>query len=147
MNQPLKEKLTDTLEQQDDIVLAFLYGSAAAGRETSQSDLDIATLHKGRPSREQVEAVKDELEKTSGKEVDLLLLNDASPIICMQVLKKGIPLIRRGSAYGRVLYPNRQRIRRSQVHKKGNRRKYSQRNDLCLTETSFLLKSPSSSVA
>ncbi|MCK9231040.1 MAG: nucleotidyltransferase domain-containing protein [Syntrophales bacterium] len=87
------------VERHDDIVLAFLFGSAAAGRETPASDLDIALLFREAPSRERVEAIRQALEQATGREIDLVLLNDASPIIRMQVLKKGIPLIRRGRAY------------------------------------------------
>lgn len=88
------------LDRYNDVTLAFMFGSAAAGRQTPASDLDIALLFREAPGRERrIEHIRAELEEATGKEVDLVLLDDASPIIRMQVLKKGILLIRRESAY------------------------------------------------
>ncbi len=97
--QSFEDSAKAQVDRYDDIVLAFLFGSAAAGRVTPASDLDIALLFRETPSRERVEDIRAGLEQATGREVDLVLLNDASPIIRMQVLKKGIPLVRRGRAY------------------------------------------------
>lgn len=98
MKQSIRKAITERLERRDEIMLAFVYGSAAAGRDTSDSDLDIAILFKNGPSPDQEAAIRDELEEVSGKEIDLLSLNNASPIIRMQVVKGGQVLLARGSA-------------------------------------------------
>ena len=99
MNPSLREMLKDSLSRHAEIRLAFLFGSVAAGRETPSSDLDIAVLFQDAPSTEQLHSIGDELESKTGKEVDLVVLNDASPIIRMQVLKNGILLINHGTTY------------------------------------------------
>ena len=95
----LENTIKARLERYNDITLAFLFGSAAAGRQAPASDLDIALLFREVPGRERIEQISAELERATGNEIDLVLLDDASPIIRMQVLKKGVPLIRREGAY------------------------------------------------
>ncbi|MDR9410334.1 MAG: nucleotidyltransferase domain-containing protein [Balneolaceae bacterium] len=79
------------------IAAVYLYGSAASGKEHKHSDLDIALLYKEgeEPEFNEQLQIVDDLTSSLGKEIDLLILNGASPIIRMQVLKKGKKMIER----------------------------------------------------
>ncbi len=85
-------------ESKEDILLAFVFGSAAANRLTSESDVDIALLFSHKPGYFQVMKMKAVLAAAVGREVDIVLLNDSSPIIRMQVLKNGKLLKKKNDA-------------------------------------------------
>jgi len=84
-------KIKSYLTEHPAIFVAFLYGSHATGRVNSGSDIDIALLYDRNllPDVEQRLQLVDNLISITKRDVDLLILNDASPIICMQVLRKG----------------------------------------------------------
>lgn len=91
------EIIKEYLQEETGIAAVYLYGSAASGRDQASSDIDIALLYKqGMQSdiNKQLQ-IADDLTSALGREVDLLMLNGASPIIRMQVLKKGIKLLER----------------------------------------------------
>jgi len=79
------------------LAAVYLFGSVASGREQADSDVDIALLYKEGevPDTNKQLLICDELTSVLEKEVDLLILNDASPIIRMQVLKKGKKIFER----------------------------------------------------
>ena len=91
--------ITDYLSRYADIRLAFLFGSIAAGHHSEASDIDLAILFQTEPDFYFLDNIKNALSGFIKREIDIVVLNDASPIIKMQVLKKGIPLIRRYKAY------------------------------------------------
>lgn len=76
------------------IKLAFLFGSFAGGYASATSDLDVALLFEKKPDYSLLESIKDVLSKHIKREIDLLVLNDALPVIRMQVLKRGHLLIK-----------------------------------------------------
>lgn len=83
------QKLKDFLDQESDVVLAFLFGSAAKGRETEDSDVDIALFLKDKGEKGRIWS------KTTSflqKEVDLILLDETPATLTSAVLKTGIPL-------------------------------------------------------
>jgi predicted nucleotidyltransferase len=88
-------ELKKFFEKNYDILLAFVFGSVAKGRERDESDIDIAILFSKSPSFDASFKVKDEISDILKKEVDLAILNDASPILGMQVLKYGKLLFER----------------------------------------------------
>jgi len=88
-------ELKKFFEKNYDILLAFVFGSVAKGRERDESDIDIAILFSKSPSFDASLKVKDEISDILKKEVDLAILNDASPILGMQVLKYGKLLFER----------------------------------------------------
>jgi len=72
----------------------LVFGSRAKGRESPGSDYDIAILIAGpAPGWESVRRLQLDLEETLGAEVDLVILDDASPILAMQVLRDGRALV------------------------------------------------------
>ena len=95
----IQKILTDHLSTYDDIRLVFLFGSFAAGLHSEASDIDLAILFQIEPDFYFLDEIKNTLSGFIKKEIDIVTLNNASPIIKMQVLKNGIPLIRRGHAY------------------------------------------------
>jgi predicted nucleotidyltransferase len=72
-----------------------LFGSYARQTETPQSDVDIAILCEGAhiPDGFQLIAWREALSTLLQKDVDLVCLNSASPIIGMQVYKNGKALL------------------------------------------------------
>lgn len=87
------KKLKETLTMHSDIVLVFLFGSFPRGETTSFSDLDIALFFTGAIDFYRINELKEDISEMFGIEVDIVVLNNASPIIKMQVLKKGTLLI------------------------------------------------------
>ena len=67
----------------------WLFGSEAAGRATSRSDVDLAALFATRPSPQALVAAREELREIVGRAVDLVDLERASPVLAMQALKHG----------------------------------------------------------
>jgi predicted nucleotidyltransferase len=68
----------------------LLYGSHAAGRDGSTSDVDLA-LVMGSTTIEPfaLAAARTDLEEVLGRPVDLAVLDSASPILRMEVLRSG----------------------------------------------------------
>jgi len=75
------------------IILAYLFGSHAAGTAASASDIDLAVLLPGNKlsSSEFYLRLITDIRNTIGTErFDLLLLNRASPLIQNEVVRSGI---------------------------------------------------------
>ncbi len=89
----ISAKLKESLLIRDDIAFAFLFGSSVTGGKNALSDLDIAVFFNQRVAFEKIYALREDLAETLGTEVDVVVLNNASPVIKMQVLKKGVFLI------------------------------------------------------
>jgi predicted nucleotidyltransferase len=76
-----------------DVSLAFLFGSFARDNVTPFSDLDVAIFFYDTPDFYRINDMREKLSEMLNMAVDIVILNNASPIIKMQVLKKGILLI------------------------------------------------------
>ena len=86
---PVAEILNTFFKDRNDVALAFLFGSFASGTMTARSDIDIGILFHELPDIYGINNIKEDLSGLLKKEVDVVALNDASPILNMQVLKKG----------------------------------------------------------
>ena len=86
----MKENLEKFSVQQKDFLLVFLFGSFARGFSRDESDVDVAIMFEKVPDFFRLDDLKDQLSRRAGKEVDILTLNTASPIIKMQVLRYGV---------------------------------------------------------
>ena len=95
----LTTKLASFFKVKNDISLAFLIGSQASGRARPESDVDVAVLFYSPPSSEEILSLKGDLEDLVKKNIDLVLLNGAGPVIGIQALKTGILLLNRDCAY------------------------------------------------
>jgi predicted nucleotidyltransferase len=91
----IREKLNNFLSAYDDAILVFLFGSYAGDEVTVFSDLDIAIFFRESPDIYAFNELREKLERTLHIAVDVVTLNSASPVIRMQVLKKGVLLINR----------------------------------------------------
>jgi len=86
----------------DEISMAFVFGSVAAGSQRHESDLDLAIYFKTRHGEIEWESdaryptedqIWGDLERMAGREIDLLVLNRAPATICDTVLREGKPLL------------------------------------------------------
>lgn len=84
------------------VSMAFLFGSFAAGRATSDSDVDIAVYFE--PSGKSPEWEEDgiyedednlwgEVERLVGRSTDLVVLNRAPSTLAFSIIRLGIPLV------------------------------------------------------
>lgn len=83
------KKLLEYLPVQQDILMAFVFGSFVSRDRTAISDLDVALLFDGKIEFSRVGIIREELSALLGIDVDVVVLNTAAPVIKMQVLKKG----------------------------------------------------------
>jgi uncharacterized protein len=95
------QPLQDYLRQQADVVVAYLFGSAALGRMTPMSDVDIAVLLDAPPDSEalverQLTLLTD-LDQMVEPELQIALLNHAPPLLAYEVIREGILLHERSS--------------------------------------------------
>jgi len=86
----LQKNLEEFALKQGNFLLVFLFGSIARGFSTDESDVDIAIMFERVPDLFELNDLRDQLSRCAGKEVDLITLNTASPIIKMQVLRYGL---------------------------------------------------------
>ena len=83
-------RLKDFFKNEGRILLVFVFGSFAVGRITSHSDIDLALLFERPPDVDETNRLRDELTGLLHREADVVVLNSASPILRMQVLKTGV---------------------------------------------------------
>jgi predicted nucleotidyltransferase len=96
------DKLKHYFQNRDDIAFAFLYGSYAKNRAAKISDVDIAVYFypENRHPIEYEEEIFydgedkiwDDLETMLNKDVELLVLNRAFPVVADSAIK-GIPIV------------------------------------------------------
>ena len=95
LNPRIVEAVEQFGESHLEIVGVFVFGSAATGKTHSASDVDVAVLVEDAflKERRALPLVLDyvvELEPLLGSDVDVVVLNTASPLLRHQVFKKGI---------------------------------------------------------
>jgi uncharacterized protein len=73
-----------------EILLFFIFGSFAGKRMRPSSDVDIGILFKIAPDIDRINDLTEKLSSLLQREVDLVVLNQASPVLKMQILKHGI---------------------------------------------------------
>lgn len=85
----------DRLDQRFGVDTIWLYGSAARGELRADSDVDLAMLARRRPTAEELFEARSEAAELIGRDVDLVDLDRASPVLAMQVLRYGRLLVDR----------------------------------------------------
>lgn len=83
------QTIANFLDRRFGLDTLWLFGSEAAGTARQDSDLDLAALFKRRPSAIELLDAGGELADTLHRYVDLIDLDQASPILGMQVLRHG----------------------------------------------------------
>jgi len=93
-------KLKEYFSKRTEVLMAFLFGSFAKGREMRESDFDIAVyfdpkkLPKKEEKRFDLEGeIWSDVSDIVKKEVDLTPLNEAPASLVSSVIKTGIPLV------------------------------------------------------
>ncbi len=74
------------------IAAVYLFGSTADGTARQDSDIDVAVLFDGIPARTLNGprfTIEGELEAVLGRQVDLVVLNDAPVDLAIRVLRRG----------------------------------------------------------
>jgi predicted nucleotidyltransferase len=89
MDSNIKETVKSYFMNKDNVLLVFIFGSFMSGRLTSQSDIDIAVLFDKKPDFHEILKLTGLISEEINREVDIVVLNESSPIIRMQVLKTG----------------------------------------------------------
>lgn len=93
---PLKEVENQLPElfRRRGVVLAYLFGSHAEGHVHGESDIDFAVLLPGEPEftqryRTQMDLMGDLMDLLRFEDVDVVILNEAPPLLRMEVLRRG----------------------------------------------------------
>lgn len=90
-----RKKLINLIQLDKDIVAAILFGSESLGTASVDSDIGIALLYASNhiPNPISVLGFRQQISDEMRQDVDIVLLNKASPIIAMQAIKNGVPLL------------------------------------------------------
>jgi predicted nucleotidyltransferase len=98
-NDRVDAALTAVLEDADGLVSAYIFGSMARGRAHRESDVDVGVLLDRRihplaadrfEARLRLAAL---LQAAVGRHVDIVILNDAPPQLCRQIITAGRRLV------------------------------------------------------
>jgi hypothetical protein len=90
----LETSLIETLEKMPEIELAVIFGSVARGKETQESDIDIGVLSKS-PSRDLLRRLELLLGRATGREVEVVSLEEAPPLLRFEIARDGKVLVER----------------------------------------------------
>ncbi len=99
MDSEAEKRLRSFFAEERNVRLAFLMGSFAKGTARPDSDVDVAVLFGRSFVPDDVLDMKGRLEKLLERDVDLVVLDRAGPVIRMQALKTGILLVSEKGAY------------------------------------------------
>jgi len=96
----IHDNLKDLFASDDNVILAFAFGSIVAGKIHSSSDIDIAVLLRSCRDRHECAEIAlslgERLSATLNTDrVDLVVLNTASPLLMFEVATKGILIYER----------------------------------------------------
>ncbi len=86
---PILQTVAQTLQARPEVLLAWVYGSFASEKQTSQSDLDIAIAGSRLFTPEERVALAADLARVARREVDLVDLRAERGVISSQVLTRG----------------------------------------------------------
>ena len=90
------KKIKSFFKGRNDVSLVFLFGSFVSREMTALSDIDVGIIFYSIPDFYEVNTIKEDLTALLKRDVDIVLLNNASPVIKMQILKKGILVFQAG---------------------------------------------------
>ena len=87
--------MADSFSGNHRVVAAYLFGSVARGDDGPTSDVDVGIVLAAGPARdmaalENVGSLHADLERRLRRDVDLAVLNDASPDLLHRVLRDGL---------------------------------------------------------
>lgn len=90
----VRSQLESYFAGQSQVLVAYLFGSQALGRSGPLSDLDVAVLLSDTPTADEcfdarLEIIGGLMDRLHTDEIDVLVLNQAPPVLCYQVLRTG----------------------------------------------------------
>jgi len=88
-------KLKTYFQEDTNVLFAFIFGSYVKGRDKRESDLDVAVFFNNPPEGLDLLGYINKLSDILEKDVHLIVLNNASPMLRHQVVKYGIRLIKK----------------------------------------------------
>jgi hypothetical protein len=88
------------LESRSEILAAYIFGSVVTGRTRPDSDIDVAVLVSGNvmrkdPWKYRLGLTADLMAALKRDDIDLILLNQAPPLLAHRVLSKGKLILER----------------------------------------------------
>lgn len=91
----LEDRLRAALERQPEVLVAYLFGSAARGRPGPLSDVDVAVLLAEDSDRtgRRLDLIGDLAAAAGTDEVDLVVLNEAPNELAFRVIRDGRVLL------------------------------------------------------
>jgi predicted nucleotidyltransferase len=102
-NENLTRAILAAINTQSGIRLAILFGSLAAGRERTDSDLDLAVDAGRRLTTSEKLALMNELAERTGRPVDLVDLYAVGEPLLGQILRHGKRLLGGGACYASLI--------------------------------------------
>lgn len=102
MRKEVLENLKTLFKGEEQVLVAYLFGSQVRNIQTLQSDIDIAVLLSETPQKllGYYLYLVNRLSKLLGNNVDLIILNTSPPLLKFQVIK-----------YGKVIYSQNEEVR------------------------------------
>ena len=86
------KRTVDILIKYEDIIFAYIFGSYAKGNIRENSDMDIAIYLKNNVDTSVYLDMKMKLSENIKREVDLVILNSATPLLKYEIYKNNILL-------------------------------------------------------
>lgn len=83
------EAVRRALEGRADVRLGYLFGSVTRGQARLSSDLDVGVVFSTVPAAPELDRLTTDLEAAAGRRVDLVVLNDAPPLLVHEVIRTG----------------------------------------------------------
>lgn len=99
-NDGLTDRLREAIEGRDEVLEAYLFGSQARGDAWAHSDVDVAVhVDRGRlpdsPWGYASDLAADLMSALGTNRIDVVVLNDAAPLLYRRVLRDGVRLLSR----------------------------------------------------
>lgn len=83
-------ELRTYFEEEENIILGFIFGSGAKGFEGEDSDLDIGVYLRDKKEEDRIWM---KISKITHKEIDLILINDAPATLISNIFKTGVSIV------------------------------------------------------
>jgi hypothetical protein len=84
-----EQRLGDVLARAPSVKAAWLFGSVAEGRDGPLSDLDVAVLGCAELSFDERAELAADLERAAGRRCDVVVVEHASPVLGMEIVRSG----------------------------------------------------------
>lgn len=90
MDNVLLDKLTKILKENKKIIIAYIFGSFVKENETKDSDIDLAIyISEGELDTLEYLNLKRKLMDASSRQIDIVILNNANPLIKQEIFRDG----------------------------------------------------------